>query len=108
MIARASEPETSGVKQEIADVANHLKQPTSRDRLGKTQAPEDPFQSRVMRDPDVDEEPIDDNQSVTTRTDDDIVREAFNIALQASDDEDEDEDDEQIVYQPGCVPPCLS
>ena len=46
----------------------------------------------------------DDAFSVTTRTDDDPVREAFNVPAL----DDDDDEEEVIVYQPRCASPIIS
>ena len=47
----------------------------------------------------------DDNMTQATRTDDDLIRQAFDTALDVSgmataDEEDEDDDDDQIIWSP--------
>lgn len=86
--ATASEPELSGVKEDTADAIDRLTQSVLTDRWGKVRA-------------DGDEDVPEDAQSITTRTDDDPVREAFEQALDAPEDDD---DEEQIVWQLGSVP----
>ncbi|EKM56730.1 uncharacterized protein PHACADRAFT_254023 [Phanerochaete carnosa HHB-10118-sp] len=97
-IVKASESEVSGEKKAAVGATDRPKSVLTDEppaRVDHFSAP----QSRAMRDPEVDEEAADDAQSVTTRTDDDPVRDAFAIALRASD-EDDDDDEDVVVWQP--------
>jgi hypothetical protein len=80
----------------VSDSTYPQDQPTSIDNV---KVPADAFplpQARAVHDVDPDEDAV----SVTTRTDDDPVRDAFDQALDQSKLSD-DEDEEEIVWQPG-------
>lgn len=97
---KAPEPEVSGVKGEASDAAGRLGESLSVERVLAQETHFTASLPQTTRGPDVEEDATEDAQSVTTRTDDDPIREAFEHALDASD-EDEDEEEEKIVWQLG-------